>query len=172
MAAPQAPARRENLFTRKIGPLPMWAWTAIVAGLIIVWSLYQRRKQGQQQAQQQQAATAQASQVPQFVNQTFTTVEPPLMPPPSGGTGRPTVPPPRPAQPVPYRPPAPVTPLPGLVLPHVIGPGPAVIGNTLAQATATINAAGFHVNNVSGNTAGRVVSTTAYSDNSVNIGLN
>lgn len=55
--------------------------------------------------------------------------------------------------------------------PHVIGAGPPVIGLTKSQAEAKINAAGFHVNNESGNLSGRVVSSTAYSDNSVNLGF-
>lgn len=42
MAAPQG-TRRENVFTRKIGPLPMWAWLAIVSGAVLLWALISRK---------------------------------------------------------------------------------------------------------------------------------
>jgi len=38
------PEGKENVFTRKIGPLPMWAWVAIIAGIIILYTLYKSRK--------------------------------------------------------------------------------------------------------------------------------
>ena len=70
---PAAPARRENVFTHKIGPLPMWGWLAIAAGLLVAWRLYSS-KNAATAAQQQGATTTPstpADQVPQFVNQTY-----------------------------------------------------------------------------------------------------
>lgn len=38
------PGGRENVFTRKLGPLPMWVWLAIVAGLVLLWVVWSSRK--------------------------------------------------------------------------------------------------------------------------------
>jgi len=95
--APEAPAgRKENVFTHKIGPLPMWGWLAIVAGGLVAWRLYAGKNAATQA--QQQGATApdstSASTVPQFVNQTYVSTSAPLAPAPTaGGTaGTPTNP--------------------------------------------------------------------------------
>lgn len=50
------PAKKENVFTRKIGPLPMWVWLAIVAVLIIGYVLIfgKKKSQGTAQGGQQQ----------------------------------------------------------------------------------------------------------------------
>lgn len=43
--APQpAPAKKENVFTRKLGPLPMWAWVAIAAALILGYVMFFGKK--------------------------------------------------------------------------------------------------------------------------------
>jgi|SRR5215469_968388 len=73
--------RKENVFTRKIGPLPMWVWLLIVAAIIIAWALFAGKKKKNQQAQAA-SARAGAGQVPQFVNQTFVGPEPPEPPEP------------------------------------------------------------------------------------------
>ncbi len=92
--APAAPAparaRRENVFTRKIGPMPMWVWLTIGLVLVLGYAYWKNRQNAQAQAQQQ---TAQASQVPQLVNQVYTTVTPPTAPtpPPGGGQVKPPV---------------------------------------------------------------------------------
>jgi hypothetical protein len=87
---PEAPARgkKENVFTRKIGPLPMWAWVGILAAIILGWSLYKSKTSG---ASPQAAAadTTDASQVPQFVNQTYTQPGPPGPVGPAGAAGAP-----------------------------------------------------------------------------------
>lgn len=67
-----------NVFTRHIGPLPMWAWTAIVGAVIVGWAWYKNR-QGASSGSSQ-SSSAGASQVPEFVNQTYTTVQPPSAP--------------------------------------------------------------------------------------------
>lgn len=38
------PGKKENVFTRKIGPLPMWAWLAIAAALILGYVLFFGKK--------------------------------------------------------------------------------------------------------------------------------
>lgn len=48
MAAPQAPGRRENVLTRKLGPLPTWVWIAIIGAVVVLWAFYQRSKSKQQ----------------------------------------------------------------------------------------------------------------------------
>lgn len=87
--APEAPARgkKENVFTRKIGPLPMWAWVAIIGGAIIAFSFYKSKTSGA--ASSQTGSTTDASQVPQFVNQTYTQPGPPGPVGPTGATGPP-----------------------------------------------------------------------------------
>ena len=113
-AAPErAPARARggNVFTNRIGPLPMWAWVAIIGGVIVAWSLFKSRTSGKQQAQD---TSTPASDVPQFVNQTYTTVQAPNVQdedeaPPS--SPHPSAPPPKPPIPVTYRPPTPKPPV-------------------------------------------------------------
>lgn len=81
-AAPSAPARARggggNMFTQKIGPLPMWAWVGIAAAILVVWRLYSNKQSAA--AQQQTTPSTPADQVPQFVNQTYTTVTAPGSP--------------------------------------------------------------------------------------------
>ena len=67
-----------NVFTRHIGPLPMWAWTAIVGAVIVGYAWWKNRQAGASTSST--SSTANASQVPQFVNQTYTTVTPPSAP--------------------------------------------------------------------------------------------
>lgn len=77
--------RRENVFTHKIGPLPMWGWLAIVAAALVAWRLYSN-KTNAAAAQQQQGATTtdtSANTVPQFVNQTYVSTSAPIG---TGGT--------------------------------------------------------------------------------------
>lgn len=70
-----------GLFTERIGPLPMWVWVAIIAVLIIGWRLYSNKKQASSSAAATSSSTP-ADQVPEFVNQTYTTVTPPASTPP------------------------------------------------------------------------------------------
>ncbi|HXZ71596.1 MAG TPA: hypothetical protein VEH31_12115 [Streptosporangiaceae bacterium] len=101
--APAAPARRENVFTHKLGPLPMWAWVAIIGGAFVAWRWYSSSKNAQQAAAQQGTPaqdTGTPSQVPQFVNQTYVsttapstedtgTAAPPVNPAPVGSSTTP-----------------------------------------------------------------------------------
>jgi len=79
---PSAPRRRENVLTRRLGPLPTWAWVLIAAGLIVAWAWWRNRNT------QQPGPTDTSGQVPQFVNQTFTGPEPPEPPPTPSRTKR------------------------------------------------------------------------------------
>src|SRR5260370_37509767 len=38
-AAGRKSAGKENVLTRKIGPLPTWAWTAIIAAIVLLYVL-------------------------------------------------------------------------------------------------------------------------------------
>lgn len=80
--APEAPVRgkKENVFTRKIGPMPMWAWVAIIGAVIIGYAYYKNKNAASTAATT--ASTTDASQVPQFVNQTYTSPVPPVAGPP------------------------------------------------------------------------------------------
>lgn len=84
MAPERPPARRENVFTRKIGPLPMWGWVAIVGGGILAWALYKRRTAGATTSSGASTGVD-ASQIPQFVNQTYVSTTPPVAGPPGVG---------------------------------------------------------------------------------------
>lgn len=66
-----APRHRENVLTHKLGPLPTWAWIAVAAAAVLAYSLYKGRTSAAQ------GTSVPSDQVPQFVNQTFTTVTPP-----------------------------------------------------------------------------------------------
>jgi hypothetical protein len=77
-----------NVFTRKLGPLPMWAWMAIALVLAIAYYLYKKKSAASAaSATGASSGTAantpggvDASLVPQFVNQTYTNVSPPAVP--------------------------------------------------------------------------------------------
>lgn len=81
-APERAPARARggNVFTHRIGPLPMWIWVAVIGGVIVAWSLYKSRTSGQSSTASSSGDTGTpAADVPQFVNQTYTTVTPPTV---------------------------------------------------------------------------------------------
>jgi hypothetical protein len=86
-APPAAPSRGGgNVLTRKIGPMPAWAWIAIIAAALIGYA-YWRNKSSASATAATAADGTDASQVPQFVNQTYTTVTPPVAgPPPNPAT--------------------------------------------------------------------------------------
>ncbi len=89
--ASPAPAgtRKENVFTHKIGPLPMWGWLAIIGGALVAWRVYAGKNAATQAQQQGTAPSSTADNtVPQFVNQTYVTTGAPSSP----GTSGPGVP--------------------------------------------------------------------------------
>jgi hypothetical protein len=126
---PAAPKAGGNVLTRKIGPLATWVWIVLVSVPIVLYGIVERSKTSStaaaSTAASTTASTTNASQVPQFVNQTYTTVLPPSAPqttaaapapaPPSEHHARHNQPPPStPAPtPTPTQPaPAPVVPTP------------------------------------------------------------
>jgi hypothetical protein len=89
-----------GLFTEKIGPLPMWAWVAIIAVVLIGWRVWKSRQAGSAStASSASSDTTAADTVPQFVNQTYVSATPPVQgtPGPAGPPGAPA-PAPKPAQ--------------------------------------------------------------------------
>lgn len=92
--APESPAAAPpargggNVLTRKIGPLPTWAWVAIVSVILIGYAYWRNKQAGTTATPDTTADGTDASQVPQFVNQTYTSVTPPAAgaPPPAAPT--------------------------------------------------------------------------------------
>ena len=77
-----------NVFTRKIGPLPMWAWMAIALLIALGFYLVKKKTSGSTTANDQTgsgtdtagAGGVDSSLVPQFVNQTYVNNSPPVAP--------------------------------------------------------------------------------------------
>jgi hypothetical protein len=81
------PSSGGNVFTRKVGPLPMWGWMAVALLLAIGYYLIKKKSSGSPSnaptGSGQSTAGAggvDASLVPQFVNQTFVENSPPVAP--------------------------------------------------------------------------------------------
>ena len=85
MAEP-VPPRSEGGFKgalkRPIGPLPTWGWVLVLALVVIGWAWWHNRSTQKAAAS---ADTGQSSQVPEFVNQNYTTLQPPVPPQPPPG---------------------------------------------------------------------------------------
>ena len=106
----RAPSRSSsgggNVFTHRLGPLPTWVWIAIAAALIIAYSWWKSKSANAASSANTAASSTPADQVPQFVNQTYTTVTPPSVnvtdtdtaPPPASGTPAPPGPTPTPVK--------------------------------------------------------------------------
>lgn len=90
MSMPEQPSSGGNVFTRKLGPLPMWAWMAIALVLAVVYYLYKKHTESAAATSTGASSTGgtaantpggvDASLVPQFVNQTYTNSTPPAAP--------------------------------------------------------------------------------------------
>jgi hypothetical protein len=81
MAPAAPPAKAGNLFTRKIGPLPMWAWTGIILVPVVIYGVIEHKKSASSSSASTDASDqTDASQVPQFVNQVYTNPTPPSAP--------------------------------------------------------------------------------------------
>jgi hypothetical protein len=65
-AAPPKTAKKENAFTRKIGPLPMWVWLAIIGGAVLVWAFYESKKSASQSASSTTSASTQPPEIVQL----------------------------------------------------------------------------------------------------------
>lgn len=67
-----------NMFTRKVGPLPVWGWMGIGLVAAIAFYLIQKKKTPAASTPAQSATgTTNSSLVPQFVNQVYTNGKPP-----------------------------------------------------------------------------------------------
>lgn len=70
-----------NPLIKKLGPLPLWGWAALILGFVL---LYSYRQKSQQNSQAQAAANTpggvDASLVPQFINQEYVNTTPPAAP--------------------------------------------------------------------------------------------
>jgi len=77
-------------FTRKLGPLPMWAWLGIGLALLLVVYTWKNNKAASADTTTAADTSTDSSQIPQFINQTYVQNMPGTTPPPSSGT----VPPP------------------------------------------------------------------------------
>lgn len=124
-----------NVFTRKIGPLPMWGWMAIALLVALFYYLYKKNQSssGSGTGASSGGAAANtpggvdASLVPQFVNQTYVENTPPAAPNITVNNNEPSPP---------STPPTNNTPLNEILQQgHVINPSPsnAVIGWTIKQ---------------------------------------
>jgi hypothetical protein len=117
-------SRKENVFTHKIGPLPMWAWLGIVGGGLVAWRLYSSKNAAASSAGTTASTdTTNANQVPQFVNQTYVSTTAPLAATSNGAVPAPTPTPtnPSPVSPAPASQPKPTTTLAGWSYPAPSG---------------------------------------------------
>ena len=80
-AAPGGAPKHDNVFTHKIGPLPMFGWVAIAAAILVAWRMFAAKKSGTASTAASGTASTGANTVPQFVNQTYTTLTAPAAPP-------------------------------------------------------------------------------------------
>jgi LysM repeat protein len=86
--APEAPVQQRpsggklGVWGRKYGPLPGWGWAAILLAIILVVMWYRNKNSAANTnvGSATAAGTTGASQIPEFVNQTYTTVTPPSEP--------------------------------------------------------------------------------------------
>jgi hypothetical protein len=85
--APEQSRSSGNVFTRKIGPMPMWGWMAIALVVAILYYLYKKNSASSSTSSQAQTAATNntpggvdSSLVPQFVNQVYNQETPPAAP--------------------------------------------------------------------------------------------
>lgn len=80
----------KSTFTRKMGPLPLWAWMGIGLAIGLVYYFYKQNKAASSSAttagNAQGAGGVDASLVPQFVNQTYVNSTPPAVTTPTAPT--------------------------------------------------------------------------------------
>lgn len=82
----ETPSRESSSpFTRKLGPLPVWAWMAVGLAVALGYYFWKKNSAASTTSTDATSSTDTSGQVPQFVNQTYTTVTPPSPPPTAGG---------------------------------------------------------------------------------------
>jgi hypothetical protein len=73
-----------NVFTRKLGPLPMWAWMGIALAIALVYYFWEKNKSSSSTSSTDTSENTpggvDSSLVPQFVNQTYVNNTPPAAP--------------------------------------------------------------------------------------------
>ena len=117
-------SRGTNPLTKKLGPLPVWAWAALALLLVLGYLYYKNRKNSTSNTTSSGTTTTSDSQIPQFVNQVYTNGTPPS----DGNTG-----PSNPTNPTPTNQPS-----------NPINPSPQGLGNanlvpiTQGQATTLL----------------------------------
>lgn len=89
-----------SFLTRKLGPLPMWAWMGVGLGAALAYTSWSKNKKAAAMASQQAqngtlpttntaSGSTPASLIPQFVNQVYTNQSPPTAQTPTQMTGQP-----------------------------------------------------------------------------------
>lgn len=86
--APERPRSGGNSFSKKIGPLPMWAWMAILAAAVLAFSYYKKSKSSASTGTGTSTGATSvnspggvdSSLVPQFVNQVYDSPQPAAAP--------------------------------------------------------------------------------------------
>lgn len=142
MATEQTEQTGGSLWKRKYGPLPLWAWAAILLAVVAGWRLYSEHKTASSTQQDQTTAVDQA---PPLVFQNYLTLDTPDGMPPGGGREHPPggTPPPGPAPsptPTPAPGPAPTpapTPTPKPAPAPTPAPAPAPAGQWVTVARWT-----------------------------------
>lgn len=89
-----------NVFTRKLGPLPMWAWMGVGLGAALALTSWRGNKKAESDAKSSPQGGLNApagnsvpgSLIPQFVNQVYTQSSPPSVSAPAPTPSTPTTP--------------------------------------------------------------------------------
>lgn len=83
-AQPETSGGKGNVFTRKVGKLPMWGWMAIALVLAVVYYAFKKHTSSSTSASSTQSTATNntpggvdSSLVPQFINQTYVNPAPP-----------------------------------------------------------------------------------------------
>jgi hypothetical protein len=95
MTTPTPPPNQDqgggaNVFTRKIGPLPLWGWMGVGLAAALAYTYWKQNKQANSSSTTSASGTTgttDSSLVPQFVNQTYVDQTPPAAPPLPGPPG-------------------------------------------------------------------------------------
>lgn len=77
-----------GVWKKKLGPFPAWVWALLALAAVLIYLYYrsQNASNSSNASSTTAADTTGAGQIPQFVNQTYTTVTPPTAPATSSGT--------------------------------------------------------------------------------------
>lgn len=104
--APNSGGGGGNVFTKQIGPMPLWGWMGVGLAIALAFMYWQQNKKSSAtqatNAATDSTGTTDSSLIPQFVNQVYTGTQPPTMdqtpgpPGPPGPPGQPGTPAPRP----------------------------------------------------------------------------